>query len=241
MLFRSRAHLVANLDPLANEENKVNVDEPFHRLQDNPELFDFTVDQLDRSVNIQIKDKLFANRTKWTPKEIAEKLESIYTGPIAFEYMHIPDKKIIDWLQDKLEAGNFGKRTKEEKENLLDRVTESQAFSDTLEKKYPTAKKYGAEGCDSGISGMEYLAVVANENGVKQIVVGMPHRGRFNIMIGMFKKPYSAMFNAFNDNGIEKDLHADEWGYSSDVKYHIQAHTTRIAKNGSKTDMVMLA
>lgn len=237
--YRRMGHLGAVLDPLREDEYKSRVDDPFHKLSEKPSEYGFSKDDLDKPISIGMKDGLFASKTSWTPREVAEKLEQVYTGSITFEYMHIPDRKVIKWVQERIEAGQFKKKNKEEKLNLLDRVAESQAFSDILEKKYPSSKRYGAEGCDSGISGMEYLADLACESGVKSIIVGMPHRGRFNIMGGMFQKKYSSIFTAFNDPGADKEQHAHEWGYSSDVKYHLGANTTRHAPNGNTCDLVI--
>lgn len=236
--YRRMGHLGSVLDPIREEENKSRIDDPFFKLEQNPQEYGFTADQLDKPIEIELRDGIFASKKFWTPSEVAEKLQEIYTGPIAFEYMHISDRKVIKWIQERIEAAKFKKPNKDEKMNLLDRIAKSQALSDILEKKYPSSKRYGAEGCDAGISGMEHLAEVACESGIKSIIVGMPHRGRFNVMGGMFQKRYSSIFTAFNDPGIDKEQHAHEWGYSGDVKYHLGANTTRQTPNGNTCDMV---
>ena len=128
---------------------------------------------------------------------------------------------------------------KKERDNLIKRVIKSQALTDILEVKYGSSKRYGAEGCDAGVSGMEFLADCAGDLGVKSIIVGMPHRGRFNVMMGMFNKAPEQIFSAFNDLGVEKELKATEFGYSSDVKYHMAAYTSRQTPAGASLDLVV--
>lgn len=85
---------------------------------------------------------------------------------------------------------------------------------------------------------MEHLADCAGELGVESIIVGMPHRGRFNVMMGMFNKAPEQIFAAFNDLGVEKEHKASEFRYSSDVKYHMAAYTTRKTPCGKSLDLV---
>lgn len=236
--YRRCGHYAADIDPLNEDQNKGVSDDPFFKLSQNPEEYGFTPAELNTKIPFEIKDQLFASSNSWTPAEVAAKLEAIYCGQISFEYKHIPDCKMVKWIQDRIESSKFTKPDKSSKANLLDRIAESQAFSDILERKYPSSKRYGGEGCDAGITGMEHMAEYACELGIKSIIVGMPHRGRFNVMGGMFQKKYSAMFTGFNDPGADKELNAGEWGYSSDVKYHMPAYTVRKTANGNTCDMV---
>lgn len=86
---------------------------------------------------------------------------------------------------------------------------------------------------------MEHMADCAGDLGVRSIILGMPHRGRFNIMIGMFSKSPESIFSAFNDLGADKEPRAGEYRYSSDVKYHMEAYTTRKTPSGKSIDMVV--
>ncbi len=237
--YRKRGHHAAHLDPLKIEENKLDVTDPFVRLEEAPEEYGFSKEELNTPVKMHLKDQLFAGKEAWTPVEIAQTLSEVYTRYIGFEYMHLENKEAIEWIKQKVENAPWTKTNKAERENLLNRILRSQALSDILEKKYGSSKRYGAEGCDSGISGMEHMADVAGELGVKMIIVGMPHRGRFNVMMGMFRKAPEVIFAAFNDLGVEKEAKATEYRYTSDVKYHMSASTTRTCANGAKVDMVV--
>jgi len=236
--YRRRGHRGANLDPLKVEENKLKVDDPFFTLEQNTQKYGFTKDELSKPVSLPWDNGMFSSKASWTPQEVAKKLEEVYTGPIGFEYMHIPDAEAVAWIQSQIESGSITKQSNQEKEYLLDRIIYSQAFSDILEVKYSSSKRYGAEGCDSGITGMEFIADVAQEKGVEHLYLGMPHRGRFNIMAGMFRKPVETIFTAFNDLGAETEARAYEWGYSSDVKYHMEAHTVRKSQGRKPLNMV---
>lgn len=232
--YRRRGHLAADIDPLKLEENRLPYEDKFFTIEESPESFGFSRNEINTPFPVPTGEPLFASKPLWTPVEVGRKLSEIYLGGISFEYSHIGNNQIMEWVKRRLEeSGSFTKRTKEEKLYLLERILESQAWTDILEVKYSSSKRYGAEGSDAGVTGMEYLAEKAAQHGIEKLIVGMPHRGRFNLMAATFKKQPEAIFSAFNDKGVEFELHADEWGYSSDVKYHMPANTTR--KFGSKS------
>lgn len=236
--YRRRGHLAADIDPLKLEDNRLPYDDKFFTVEESPESFGFSRSELHVPIPVPPGEPLFSSKPLWTPAEVGRRLAEVYLGGISFEYSHMGNQEIIDWVKRRLEtAPTFQKQTKEEKIYLLERILESQAWTDILEVKYSSSKRYGAEGSDAGVTGMEYLAEVAAEHGVEKLIVGMPHRGRFNLMAATFKKQPEAIFSAFNDKGVEFELHANEWGYSSDVKYHMPANTTRTF-GGKSLDMV---
>ena len=240
-LYRRRGHLLADLDPVNLPGHGLLYEDRFYRLTENPEHFGFTSSQINQKVKLPVSDKIFAGKSELTPLEIAQKLEEIYCNQIGFEYAHIPEQAITEWIQEKIESEKPEKKTREEREELLDRILKSQGLTEMLHLKYGSSKRYGAEGCEAGISGLEHLADISKDYGVEKLILGMPHRGRFNIMAGMFKRTHESIFDAFNDRGAESEIgFQKEWNYSGDVKYHIPVYTTRSYPDGKKIRMVRI-
>lgn len=239
--YRRRGHLLADLDPLSFPGNRLVHEDRFERLSQNPGAFGFRESELSTKVRLPLADGLFGQAPELSPEEVARRLEEVYCGKIGFEYLHIPEAEVVEWVRARIESRLPGKKSRAEAENLLHRVLESQALTDILHVKYGSSKRYGAEGCDGGVTGVEHLADIAKDHGVDKIVLGMPHRGRFNIMAGMFGKPLESIFDGFNDHGAEQDpKYLTEWGYSSDVKYHMSAFTKRVYPDGKEIRMNLL-
>lgn len=237
--YRRRAHEVANIDPLNIQENKDKFRVKFNTVEESPETYSFTKEELNKPIQYFSHLKGFHESKKvWTPAETSQLLQEIYSGPISFEYMHIPQAEVSDWIRSRIEKVPAFKLSKEEKLNLLDRIIESQAFTDFCDKKYSSSKRFGIEGLDSAISGMEALVDAAKDQGVAHVILGMAHRGRLNTLSSVFDKPYEAIFTEFKDPGIQTSLKAAEWGFSGDVKYHLGASQQRIYPDGSKISMV---
>lgn len=239
--YRRRAHELADIDPLSIEEHKLRFRNPFKPVEEDPEAFGFSKEELNTPIEYYSKLKGFhSGKTTWSPAEASEKLKQIYAGPISFEYLHIPNYEVQDWIRARVEKIPAFEKTKEEKEELLNRVLESQAFTDFCERKYSSAKRFGIDGLDSTICGMEHLVDCAKEEGVSHVIFGMAHRGRLNTLACVFDKPYEAIFTEFKDPGIAKNVKSAEWGFAGDVKYHLGASNIRQYKDGTKVSMTML-
>jgi 2-oxoglutarate dehydrogenase E1 component len=239
--YRRRAHELANIDPLNIEENRITNRSKFITLEQDPREFGFSPAEIQKPIHYYSNMKGFSHSKKeWTPLEVSKLLQEIYSGPITYEYSHIPNNEVQDWIRERIENVPPFTLSKQEKTNLLDRILRSQAFTDFCEKKYSSAKRFGIDGLDSAISGMEMLVNTAKKEGVQHIIVGMAHRGRLNTLACVFEKPYEAIFTEFKDPGIAKNIKSADWGFAGDVKYHLGASHQRHYEDGSKISLTML-
>lgn len=237
--YRKRAHEVADIDPLNIALNHYKYKYPFVPVEDSPEQYGFTQEDLNRPVEFFMSAKGFHTKKKtWTPLEASKYLRHVYMDKIGFEYIHIPNNQIQDWIREKIENVPMVNFTKAEKEYLLDRIIESQSFTDFCEKKYSSAKRFGIDGLDAAVTGLEKLVDTAKEQGATNVVVGMAHRGRLNTLACVFDKPYEAIFTEFKDPGIAKNIRSAEWGFAGDVKYHLGASQKRYYKDGTHINLV---
>ncbi|KAK0948922.1 2-oxoglutarate dehydrogenase E1 component, partial [Friedmanniomyces endolithicus] len=132
-----------------------------------------------------------------TLREIIDACEGIYCGPIGVEYIHIPDREQCDWLRERVEIPNAYRYSVDEKRRILDRLIWSSSFENFLATKYPNDKRFGLEGAESLIPGMKAMIDRSVDYGVKDIVIGMPHRGRLNVLSNVVRKPNESIFSEF--------------------------------------------
>lgn len=134
---------------------------------------------------------------------------------MGIEYIHIPDKEQCDWIRNRVETPNPVNYTVEEKRVVLDRLMWSELFEKFIASKYPNEKRFGLEGCEALIPGMKALIDRSVDQGVNSIVIGMPHRGRLNVLANVIRKPIEAILNEFSGKDVD-----DSGG--GDVKYRTQ-------------------
>lgn len=238
--YRKRAHELAKIDPLDIKSNHFKYAYPFVPVNESPEQYGFSQEDLNRPIEFFMAAKGFHTKKKtWTPLEASEYLDHIYMDKIGFEYIHIPSNEVQDWIRERIEHYPMVNFNKSEKEYLLDRIIDSQAFTDFCEKKYSSSKRFGIDGLDSAVAGLEKLVDTAKEQGATNVVVGMAHRGRLNTLACVFDKPYEAIFTEFKDPGIDKAARSSEFGFSGDVKYHLGASQKRYYKDGSHINLVV--
>jgi 2-oxoglutarate dehydrogenase E1 component len=166
-------------------------------------------------------------------------MKELYCGPISFEYMHIGSAEKKQWIRTKVEQIPQIQKTKAEKLYLLDRVLESETFTNVCDTKFPTAKRFGIEGCDSAISGLEMMCDHAKTLGTNNVILGMAHRGRLNTLACVFDKPYEQIFGEFKDVKNSKVVE-DDHAHSGDVKYHLGATNHRMYSDGGMCHLTML-
>ena len=235
--FRSYGHLISDLDPLKMTINKFqkNVNKDRFNLD-----FYFPNDKLDKPISISgSRIQLLNSRSSWSPRELFDFLKSIYCGKIAYYHYHIQSTETKIWLENKLELSNKEEIKKENYEELLDTILESQAFSDFCSKKFSTLKRFGAEGLDSGVCAIQELVRKFHECEGDELVLGMAHRGRLNTLPCVFKKSYQKMFIEFFDQPLDflEETVNDFYG---DVKYH-NGYTNKIThKSGNEMNIQML-
>uniref|UniRef100_A0A915K8S1 2-oxoglutarate dehydrogenase, mitochondrial n=1 Tax=Romanomermis culicivorax TaxID=13658 RepID=A0A915K8S1_ROMCU len=149
-----------------------------------------------------------------TLREILRRLKTVYCGHTGVEYMYMTNSEQLDWLRKRLESPYANEMTPEEKTNLLKRIIRSFEFEDFMAKKYPSEKRFGVEGCEALIPAIKQIIDRATVRGVDSFIIGMPHRGRLNLLANVARRPLESIFAHFNT--LEP---ADEG--SGDVKYHL--------------------
>ncbi len=211
--YRIAGHLKADLDPLELTEQKYIPDL-------DPKTYGIDDNDMDKEVFI---DGVFGINTI-TIRELIVILEKYYCGKIGVQFMHIQDKEQRDWIMDKIENIKPDEIfTEKGKQAILERLTAAEFFETFLDKKYTGTKRFGLEGGESLIPALEQILKYGGKNGIEEVVLGMPHRGRLNVLANFMKKPFSAIFSEFQGNASNPD---DVQG-SGDVKYHLGTSSDR--------------
>ena len=211
--YRVRGHLIARFDPLGIEGND------YHPELD-PKTYGFTDADMDRQIFI---DFVLGLETA-SLRDIVEKIKQTYCRHIGVEFMHIQEPEEKSWIQRRIESTeNQSEFTVKGKTAILERLTEAEGFEQFLDKKYTGTKRFGLEGGESLIPAMEQILKRGAQLGLKEVVLGMPHRGRLNILTNVMHKPFRALFSEFQGNSSNPD---DVEG-SGDVKYHLGTSADR--------------
>ncbi|XP_028405174.1 2-oxoglutarate dehydrogenase-like, mitochondrial [Dendronephthya gigantea] len=161
-------------------------------------------------------------------RDIKKRLEEVYCGHIGLEYMYIYSRDKCDWIRKRFETPGAFELTKEEKRRLLARLVRSQGFEAFLAKKWSSEKRFGLEGCEVLIPAMKEIIDVSSMNGVESFVIGMPHRGRLNVIANVCRKPLEQIFTQFQPHLAPTDEG------SGDVKYHLGMSHKRINRVTNK-------
>jgi 2-oxoglutarate dehydrogenase E1 component len=205
--YRVRGHLEARLDPLG-----LTVPKPHPELD--PATYGFTAADMDRPIFI---DKVLGRETA-TAREIVSILRETYCGPIGVEFMHIQDPEQKAWIQRRVEGAPWQRQfDPASKETILRQLTEAESFETFCQKRYVGTKRFGLEGGESMIPALHAVIAATARAGVREIAIGMPHRGRLNTLVNIVQKPLVAVFSEFGGAGSKPD---DVQG-SGDVKYHL--------------------
>ncbi len=211
--YRIRGHLVADLDPLGMRETT-----PHPELD--PKSYGFTEADMDRPIFI---DKVLGLDMA-TMREILDIVKRTYCGTFALQYMHISDPEQAGWLKERIEGlGKEVQFTREGRRAILNKMVEAEGFEKFLHVKYMGTKRFGLDGGESLIPAMEQIIKRGGALGVRDIVIGMPHRGRLSVLANVMQKPYRAIFNEFQGGSFKPE---DVDG-SGDVKYHLGASSDR--------------
>ena len=217
MLIRShrvRGHLAADLDPLR-------LTPPTEHPELQPESYGFTQADYDRPIYL---DKVLGLETA-TLRQIVEILRRTYCGPIGIEFMHISTPEEKGWLQERIEGvGKEVQFTLRGKEAILQKLIDAEGFEKYLDKKYTGTKRFGLDGAEAMVPALEQVIKRGGNLGVREIVIGMPHRGRLNVLANVMGKPYRAIFHEFKGGSA----HPEEVEGSGDVKYHLGTSSDRV-------------
>ena len=218
--YRMRGHLAANLDPLGI------AGPPEDTSELDPATYGFSEADYDRPIFL---DYVLGLETS-TLREILSILRRTYCGNLGVQYMHITDPAEKQWLQERIEGKDKEIQfTPEGKIAILKKLIEGEAFERFLHKRFPGTKRFGLDGGESLVPAMEQVIKRGGALGVSDIVIGMPHRGRLNVLAAVMGKPYRAIFHEFQGgSSTPSDI-----GGSGDVKYHLGASSDRVFDDNS--------
>jgi 2-oxoglutarate dehydrogenase E1 component len=161
---------------------------------------------------------------------------SLFTGgSIGVQYIHIPNRDECDWLRERVEVPEPFKYSVDEKKAILDRLVWSDSFERFVASKYPNEKRFGLEGGESLIPGMKALIDRSVDHGVKNVVMGMPHRGRLSVLANVVRKPTEAILAEFAPSQDPNEEAA------ADVKYHLGANYIRPTPSGKRVALSLVA
>ncbi|MEO9873908.1 MAG: 2-oxoglutarate dehydrogenase E1 component [Anderseniella sp.] len=211
--YRMRGHLIADLDPLNLREKQ-----PHPELD--PASYGFGPEDLDR--DIFIDNVLGLERA--TINQIVAILKSTYCSTMAVEFMHMSDPRHKAWLQERIEGpGKSIEFTVPGKKAILNKLIEAEGFEAYLNVKYTGTKRFGLDGGESIVPALEQIIKRGGNMGVSDIVLGMAHRGRLNVLANVMGKPYTAIFHEFKGGSSTPE----EVEGSGDVKYHLGSSSDR--------------
>jgi 2-oxoglutarate dehydrogenase E1 component len=209
-----RGHLKANLDPLGIATT------PGDASELDPATYGFAEADYDRLIFL---DYVLGLETA-TVREILQIVRRTYCGNVGVQYMHISDPREKAWLQERIEGRDkeivF---TKEGKVAILKKLIETEGFEKFLHRRFPGTKRFGLDGGEALVPALEQIIKRGGALGVKDIIIGMPHRGRLNVLAAVMGKPYQVIFHEFQGGS---SLPSDVEG-SGDVKYHLGASSDR--------------
>ncbi|HSC89019.1 MAG TPA: 2-oxoglutarate dehydrogenase E1 component, partial [Polyangiaceae bacterium] len=218
--YRVRGHMVAQIDPLGLPRGE------------QPELelgfYDLGESDLDR---------VFSSRTIFgaeslTLREIVHRLSSTYCRSIGVQFMHIDDLEVKQWLQDRMEGSlNRVKLSRDEQLRILVKLNDAVIFEEFIQKKYLGAKSFSLEGSESLVPLLSFAIERAAQHGVNEIVMGMAHRGRLNVMANILGKSPRNIFREFED--VDPELYMG----SGDVKYHLGHSSDYVTSSGKRVHL----
>jgi 2-oxoglutarate dehydrogenase E1 component len=208
-VYRVRGHLIADFDPLGLEGRD-------HHPELDPMTYGFGEEDMDRPIFI---NNVLGLETA-TAREILKILRETYCSSIGVEYMHISDQAERAWIQQRMESmRNQTHFTVKGKEAIYDRLVEAEGFEAFLNVKYPGTKRFGLDGGESLIPGIEQVLKRGSQLGIKEIILGMPHRGRLNVLTSIMAKSYVAMFSEFQGASSTPDDVLGSGGHLTAIRF----------------------
>ena len=214
--YRERGHVVSSLDPLG-----------FAKVRPHPELsptyYGLEENDLKLSYSVVLGKELQTARLK----NIIEDLQQIYCGQIGWQYMHIDELEIQNWLRERIEDSSYWPQFSRDKQlRILAKLTDAETFEAFLQRKFGGTKRFSLEGGETLISLLDQAIERAGAHGVEEIVIGMAHRGRLNVLANILGKEPSQIFREFEDAQVNR-----EYG-SGDVKYHLGFSGEKLTQSG---------
>ncbi len=215
--YRARGHLISVTNPIRERKNR------FPHL----DLEDFALTNADLEETFAIGESV--GKTNAKLKDIIAHLRAIYCGTIGAEFMHINDVEVLQWFQTKFESTAKDRNFSiEKKKRILSKLNEAVAFENFLHTKYVGQKRFSLEGGENTIPALDAIINVSASLGVEEVVIGMAHRGRLNILANIMGKTYEYIFNEFEGQATPDLTMGD-----GDVKYHM-GYSSHISTPGGQ-------
>ncbi len=218
--YRVRGHIIAQVDPLHQpKEMPAELD---------PAFYGFTDDDLDR----KFSTSWLGGPERRTLRQILSWLQNTYCRSIGAQFMHIDSLRVRQWVQDRMEGtGSYYKLPRDDQLRTYKRLSDAVIFEEFIQKKYISKKRFSLEGAESLIPLLDMAIEKAGSQGVAEIVLGMAHRGRLNVLANIMGKPPSQIFREFEDADPEAHLGG------GDVKYHLGYSSDRSTQSGQRVHL----
>ncbi len=221
--YRNKGHLLAKTNPIRERKDRgANLDLSF---------FGFTDQDLDKNF---FAGNLIGLGTT-TLRNIYTHLQKCYAGHVGIEFKYISDQKKVDWLTTEMERNFINPFPLEKKKRILEKINQGVLFEKFLHTKYVGQKRFSLEGGESTIPALDAIITKSAELGVKEVVIGMAHRGRLNILANIMGKTYEQIFSEFEGTGA-----LDQTMGSGDVKYHMGFGSEIKLENGRSVHLKLM-
>lgn len=214
--YRERGHVMAQIDPLGTHQ------------EEHPELRPEHYGFRDRDLDTKFTAKIGKETSGRSLRDIMDTLKNIYCGHIGVQYMHIDDLAIQEWIRIRMEEYE-DVVTREKQIRVLSKLTDAEAFENFLHKKFVGAKRFSLEGGESLIPLLDEAIEEAGTQGIDEVVIGMAHRGRLNVLVNIMNKAAAQVFREFEDDDPEVN--------KGDVKYHLGYGCNRVTGSGHKVHL----
>ena len=210
--YRIRGHLIANLDPLSIQKKE-------EHLELNPESYGFDKKDYNRKIFLDgVLGLQYADLN-----QILKILKKTYSSNIGYEFMHMGDPDEKSWIRDRVEGLEKNiSFTKNGKKAILNKIIQAEGFEKYLHVKFVGTKRFGLDGGEALIPALEQIIKKGGNLGAKEIKIGMPHRGRLNVLANVMGKPFKAIFSEFFGKTV-----SSKKDFEGDVKYHLGASSNR--------------
>lgn len=221
MAYRNRGHLKSKTNPVRERKDR----KPLLDLKD------FALQESDLDTVFEVGSEIGIGPSPL--RKILERLKQIYEGPIGFEYMYIREPEVLEWFKKKCEheyvTNNF---SADEKKRILSKLNEAVVFENFLHTKYIGQKRFSLEGGETTIPALDTIINKSAEMGVSEVIIGMAHRGRLNILANIMGKTYENIFNEFEGTAVPDLTFGD-----GDVKYHMGYASQIVTPSGKGIDL----
>jgi 2-oxoglutarate dehydrogenase E1 component len=223
--YRTMGHSMAHLDPLSPSP------------RENPLLSLRELGFSEKDLDLVVSSRFFRDDRKMTVREMIADLQATYCATVGAEFVHIQNPKVRNWVLDRIENRRPGHlNSPDSHRDILRKLYEAETFESFIHTKYVGQKRFSLEGGEALILALDAILQACEARGVSELVMGMAHRGRLNVLANFLNKPLQMVFNEFQDNFIPELV-----GGNGDVKYHLGYQTTRTLASGHKVEIQLAA